>query len=66
MTHLTEYHRFHPLLSTAFLTLNLSQGTEDITFHSIFTDEGNRDKDGHPTTWQAIQTADIALVFFNE
>ena len=66
MTHQTRYYRFHLLPPIALLTLKPCQGTEDITFHSIFTDEGNRDKDGHPTTWRAIQTADTPLVFFNE
>lgn len=65
-THPTEYHRFHLSPPIALLTLNLYQGTEDVTFHSILTDEGNRDEDGHPTTWQAIQTADTPLAFFNE
>ncbi|KAF8650382.1 hypothetical protein AX16_005191 [Volvariella volvacea WC 439] len=43
-----------------------NRGTEDMMFHSIFTDEGNRDKDGRPTTWRAIQTIDTPLEFFNE
>ncbi|KAF9792488.1 hypothetical protein BJ322DRAFT_50652 [Thelephora terrestris] len=43
-----------------------NKGTEDVMFHSIFTDEGNRDRDGHPKTWQAVQTIDTPLVFFNE
>ncbi|KAI0321175.1 hypothetical protein OF83DRAFT_1051701, partial [Amylostereum chailletii] len=43
-----------------------NRGTADVTFHSLFTDEGNKDADGHPTTWQAIQTSDTPLVFFNE
>jgi hypothetical protein len=42
------------------------QGDEDVVFHSLFTDEGNRDVDGHPTTWRAIQTAETPLEFFNE
>ena len=42
------------------------QGTDDVLFHSIFTDEGNRDADGRPTTWRAIQTRDTPLEFFNE
>lgn len=65
-THPTGYCRFRLLLPIALLILKLYQGTEDATFHSIFTDEGNRDKDGHPTTWQAVQTVDTPLVFFNE
>ena len=42
------------------------QGDEDVRFHSLFTDEGNRDADGHPTTWRAIQTISTPLEFFNE
>ena len=42
------------------------QGTEDVMFHSIWTDEGNHDADGHPTTWRAIQTRNEPLEFFNE
>ena len=42
------------------------QGTEDVKFHSLFTDEGHKDADGHPTTWQAIQIAETPLEFFNE
>ncbi|KAF8737395.1 hypothetical protein AX14_012895 [Amanita brunnescens Koide BX004] len=41
-------------------------GKEDVRFHSLFTDEGNRDADGHPHTWRAIQTTDTPLDFFNE
>ncbi|KAK7687054.1 hypothetical protein QCA50_009554 [Cerrena zonata] len=43
-----------------------NRGTEDVRFHSIWTDEGNHDADGRPTTWRAIQTKDTALEFFNE
>ncbi|KAJ3513383.1 hypothetical protein NMY22_g15054 [Coprinellus aureogranulatus] len=43
-----------------------NRGREDVIFHSLFTDEGNRDADGRPTTWRAIQTADTPLEFFNE
>ncbi|KAF8894061.1 hypothetical protein BD779DRAFT_974092 [Infundibulicybe gibba] len=42
------------------------QGTEDVRFHSLFTDEGNKTRDGKPTTWCAIQAADTPLEFFNE
>ncbi|KAF8639527.1 hypothetical protein AX17_001432 [Amanita inopinata Kibby_2008] len=42
------------------------QGNKDVIFHSLFTEEGDRDADGHPTTWRAIQTAETPLVFFNE
>ncbi|KIK67188.1 hypothetical protein GYMLUDRAFT_37253 [Collybiopsis luxurians FD-317 M1] len=43
-----------------------NRGTEDVKFHSIFTDEGNKNADGQPTTWRAIQTKDTPLEFFNE
>jgi hypothetical protein len=39
---------------------------EDVQFHSLFTDEGKRDPDGHAERYQAIQTADYPLEFFNE
>jgi hypothetical protein len=35
-------------------------------FHSLWTDEGNRDADGRPTTWRAIQNQGTPLEFFNE
>jgi hypothetical protein len=34
--------------------------------HSIFTDERDRDADGHPRDWEALQTRDTPLEFFNE
>jgi hypothetical protein len=37
-----------------------------VVFHSIFTDEGKRDEDGHAERYQAIQTAETPLEFFNE
>ncbi|KAK0504796.1 hypothetical protein EDD18DRAFT_1456262 [Armillaria luteobubalina] len=40
--------------------------TDDVIFHSLFTDEGNKDPDGHPTTWRAVQTKETKLEFFNE
>ncbi|RDX57322.1 hypothetical protein K466DRAFT_23213 [Polyporus arcularius HHB13444] len=43
-----------------------NRGTEDVRFHSLWTDEGNRDADGHPTTWRAIHNRDTPLEFFNE
>ncbi|KAI5123699.1 hypothetical protein M0805_001725 [Coniferiporia weirii] len=43
-----------------------NKGDSDVLFHSILTDEGSRDADGHPTTWNAIQTMDTPLEFFNE
>ncbi|RPD60053.1 hypothetical protein L226DRAFT_534996 [Lentinus tigrinus ALCF2SS1-7] len=43
-----------------------NRGTEDVVFHSLWTDEGNRDADGRPTTWRAIQNRDTPLEFFNE
>jgi len=43
-----------------------NKGEGDVRFHSLFTDEGNRDAEGRPTTWRAIQTLDTPLEFFNE
>ncbi|KAF9010507.1 hypothetical protein BDQ17DRAFT_1322351 [Cyathus striatus] len=43
-----------------------NRGREDVLFHSLFTDEGDRDVDGRPTTWRAIQTSSVPLEFFNE
>ncbi|KAL1939779.1 hypothetical protein VTO73DRAFT_9479 [Trametes versicolor] len=43
-----------------------NRGTDDVVFHSLFTDEGNRDEEGRPTTWRAIQGRDTPLEFFNE
>ncbi|EKM54486.1 uncharacterized protein PHACADRAFT_258363 [Phanerochaete carnosa HHB-10118-sp] len=43
-----------------------NRGTEDVLFHSIWTDEGNRNVDGHPMTWRAIQIESTPLEFFNE
>ncbi|KAI0645712.1 hypothetical protein C8Q79DRAFT_709849 [Trametes meyenii] len=43
-----------------------NRGIEDVLFHSLFTDEGNPDEDGRPTTWRAIQTTSTPLEFFNE
>ncbi|KAF8497640.1 hypothetical protein JB92DRAFT_2745419, partial [Gautieria morchelliformis] len=43
-----------------------NRGTADVIFHSLLTDEGNPDADGHPTTWRALQTRDKPLEFFNE
>ncbi|GAW04298.1 hypothetical protein LENED_006079 [Lentinula edodes] len=43
-----------------------NRGTEDVKFHSIFTDEGNKNADGQATTWRAVQTKDTPLEFFNE
>ncbi|KAF9070128.1 hypothetical protein BDP27DRAFT_1324344 [Rhodocollybia butyracea] len=43
-----------------------NRGAEEVTFHSIFTDEGNKNADGQAQTWRAIQTKDTPLEFFNE
>ncbi|KAF6760135.1 hypothetical protein DFP72DRAFT_883322 [Ephemerocybe angulata] len=43
-----------------------NRGREDVIFHSLFTDEAEKDADGHPTKWRAIQTVDVPLEFFNE
>ncbi|KAG6866727.1 hypothetical protein C0991_011386 [Blastosporella zonata] len=40
-----------------------NRGTEDVRFHSLFTDEG---KSGSESTWRAIQTLATPLEFFNE
>jgi len=48
------------------LLLHSFQGTRDVMFHSIFTDEGERDEDGHAQRYQAIQSKDTPLEFFNE
>lgn len=34
--------------------------------HSIFTDERDHDADGHPRGWEALQTRETPLEFFNE
>jgi len=44
----------------------LNRGEEDVKFHSILTLEGQRDADGHPHLWRAIQPEDYPLEFFNE
>ncbi|KAF9244959.1 hypothetical protein BU15DRAFT_85804 [Melanogaster broomeanus] len=43
-----------------------NRGEEDVMFHSILTLEGERDADGHPHLWRAIQPEDHPLEFFNE
>ncbi|KAH9943505.1 uncharacterized protein BXZ73DRAFT_40537, partial [Epithele typhae] len=43
-----------------------NRGQDDVVFHSLWTDEGNRDADGHPTTWRAVHNRDTPLEFFNE
>jgi len=43
-----------------------NRGTEDVIFHSLFTDEGNKDAEGRATTYNAIQFSDTPLEFFNE
>ncbi|KAJ3571705.1 hypothetical protein NP233_g3589 [Leucocoprinus birnbaumii] len=43
-----------------------NRGTEDVMFHSLWTDEGSRDAEGRPTTWRAIHNLDTPLEFFNE
>lgn len=43
-----------------------NKGNEDVMFHSLFSDEGQKDADGHPTYWNAIQYAETPLEFFNE
>jgi len=43
-----------------------NKGTGDLELHSIFTDEGTRDGQGHASTYRAIQTSAKPLEFFNE
>jgi len=43
-----------------------NRGVSDVMFHSIWTDEGTRNADGQPTTWNAIQWINTPLNFFNE
>ncbi|KZV82590.1 hypothetical protein EXIGLDRAFT_684666 [Exidia glandulosa HHB12029] len=43
-----------------------NRGTEDISFHSLFTDEGPVEKNDRHTRWNAIQKLDTPLEFFNE
>jgi len=43
-----------------------NRGTDDVLFHSIWTEEGDRNAEGHPTTWRAVHKADTPLEFFNE
>ncbi|KAI5832126.1 hypothetical protein K523DRAFT_361866 [Schizophyllum commune Tattone D] len=43
-----------------------NRGTEDIIFHSLWTDEVRPDPEAPPTEYHAIQTADKPLEFFNE
>ena len=44
----------------------LAQGSEDVRFHSIFTEEIRPDEESPPTGYCAIQTLDKPLEFFNE
>ncbi|KAG8738446.1 hypothetical protein FRC10_006822 [Ceratobasidium sp. 414] len=54
------------LLDQAYPDQSRAHGTEDVIFHSLFTEEGNRNADGQPTTWRAIQTRDTPLEYFDE
>ena len=44
----------------------LAQGSEDVRFHSIFTEEIRKDEETLPVGYCAIQTLDKPLEFFNE
>ena len=44
----------------------LAQGSEDVRFHSIFTEEIRPDEETPPTGYCAIHTLDKPLEFFNE
>jgi len=48
------------------MQIQTKQGAEDVIYHSLFTDEGHKDADGHPTTWNAVLTEDVPLEFFDE
>jgi len=43
-----------------------NKGEDDVIFHSLFTDEGHRNADGQPQSWDAIQWEKTPLKFFNE
>ncbi|KJA20740.1 hypothetical protein HYPSUDRAFT_42829 [Hypholoma sublateritium FD-334 SS-4] len=43
-----------------------NHGSEDVTFHSLFTEEIRPDPESPPTGFRAIQTSDKPLQFFNE
>jgi hypothetical protein len=43
-----------------------NRGTEDVRFHSLFTEEIRKDEETPPTGYRAIQTRDKPLEFFNE
>lgn len=43
-----------------------NRGTQDVKFHSLFTNEYRERPDEPPTDWCAIQTAATSLEFFNE
>ncbi|TRM69440.1 hypothetical protein BD626DRAFT_421677 [Schizophyllum amplum] len=43
-----------------------NRGTEDVLFHSLWTDEVRPDLEAPPTEYHAVQTADKPLEFFNE
>ncbi|KAH6914304.1 hypothetical protein BKA70DRAFT_1261005 [Coprinopsis sp. MPI-PUGE-AT-0042] len=43
-----------------------NRGVQDVIFHSLWTDEAERDADGRPTKWRAVQTKETPLEFFNE
>ncbi|KAF8813783.1 hypothetical protein BYT27DRAFT_7180543 [Phlegmacium glaucopus] len=43
-----------------------NRGSEDVRFHSIFTEEIRPDEENPPTGYCAIQTLDKPLEFFNE
>jgi hypothetical protein len=43
-----------------------NKGTEDVTFHSIFTDEIRENIGDQPSDYRAIQVAEKPLEFFNE
>jgi len=43
-----------------------NRGTDDVIFHSLFTEEVRPNLESPPTAWRAVHTEDKPLEFFNE
>ena len=56
----------HMYITIASKLTRLAQGSDDVRFHSIFTEEIRPDDETPPTGYCAIQTLDKPLEFFNE
>lgn len=56
-----------PTIKDSYIHVRLidDDGTEDVKFHSILTDEV-RDDEGNIMAWNGIQTGDKPLEWFNE